>query len=353
MTDMPASTCHILPLTVIRRERKQAFPGRILVRKGQRIGANDPVVEARLNPKHTLLDVAMGLAVSRSQSEQYIRVKAGDQLLKGDLIAGPVGISRRVLRAAQNCQVLLVGTDQVLLELSENPAQVKAGMSGEVIEILADRGVVIETIGSLIQGNWGNGQVDFGVLAVLARESGDTVSPDQLDLSMRGAVIFGIHCDDEAFLLAAQNLPIRGLILASMKISLRAVAEKMEYPVLLLDGFGRMEFNKQAYRLLSGSARREVSVNAQPWASFEGKRPEIVIPLVAEGVVLPPRGTERFAVNQVVRSVRAPNTGKPGRLARLCGQVLLPSGIQAQAAEVQYEDGEKAILPLENLELML
>jgi hypothetical protein len=127
----------------------------------------------------------------------------------------------------------------------------------------------------------------------------------------------------------------------------------MDYPILLLEGFGRLGMSKQAYKLLANSGRREVSVNAQEWNAFEGRRPEIVIPLPGEGVVAPPRMMERLSVNQQVRSVRAPHAGEIGRLIRLCGTVLLPSGIRAQAAEIQYDNGEKAVLPLENLEIFI
>ncbi len=350
---MLAPTFHMLPLTVIRRERKLPYPGKILVRKGQKVGANDAVVEAKLSPKHLMLDIAVGLAISRTQSERFIRVKPGDRLAKGDLIAGPAGMGKRVMRAPQNCQVILVGSDQVLLELTDNLHQVKAGMSGEVVELISDCGVVIETTGTLIQGNWGNGRVDFGVMTVLAKEPGGSLLPDQLDLSMRGAVILGAHCDSEATLRLAQELPVRGLILASMLISLRSVAEKMDYPILLIEGFGSQEMSKPAYKLLANSGRREVSVNAQEWNAFKGIRPEIVIPLPGEGVVAPPRLVERLSVNQQVRSVRSPHAGEIGRLIRLCGTVSLPSGIRTQAAEVQYDTGEKAVLPLENLEILI
>ena len=353
MNEFLAPTFHVLPLTVIRRERKLPFPGKILVRKGQKVGANDAVVEAKLSPKHLMLDIAMGLAVSRTQSERFIRVKPGDRLAKGDLIAGPVGMGKRVVRAPQSCQVILAGSDQVLLELTENLLQVKAGMSGEVVELIADCGVEIETTGALIQGNWGNGRIDFGVMTVLAKEPGGSLLPDQLDMSMRGAVILGVHCNSENTLRLAQELSVRGLILASMLISLRAVAEKMDYPILLLEGFGSLGMSKQAYKLLANNGRREVSVNAQEWNAFEGRRPEIVIPLPGEGGVAPPRMLERLSVNQQVRSVRAPHAGEIGRLIRLCGTVSLPSGIRAQAAEVQYDNGEKAVLPLENLEVFI
>jgi hypothetical protein len=62
---------------------------------------------------------------------------------------------------------------------------------------------------------------------------------------------------------------------------------------------------------------------------------------------------EKISVNQQVRSVRAPHAGEIGRLVRLCGTVSLPSGIRAQAAEVQYDNGERAVLPLENLEVLI
>jgi hypothetical protein len=75
VNDYLAPTFHVLPLTVIRRERKLPFPGKILVRKGQKVGANDAVVEAKLSPKHLMLDIAMGLSVSRTRSERFIRVK--------------------------------------------------------------------------------------------------------------------------------------------------------------------------------------------------------------------------------------------------------------------------------------
>jgi len=348
-----APTFQVLPFTVIRRERKLPFPAKVLVRKGQKVGANDAVVEAKLSSKHLMLDIAVGLAVSRTQSERFIRVKPGDRLAKGDLIAGPAGIGKRVMRASQNCQVILVGSDRVLLELTDNLIQVKAGMSGEVVELISDCGVVIETTGALIQGTWGNGRVDFGVMSVQAKEPGGSLLSDQLDLSKRGAVILGAHCDSEDTLHLAQELPVRGLILASMLISLRSVAEKMDYPIILLEGFGSHSMSKPAFTLLSDSGRREVSVNAQAWNAFKGRRPEIVIPHPGERVVAPPRTVERLSVNQQVRSVRAPHAGEIGRLIRLCGTVSLPSGIRTQAAEVQYVNGEKAVLPLENLEVFI
>ena len=60
--------------------------------------------------------------------------------------------------------MIAVGGGQVLLETAETTLQLRAGMPGMVVEVVADRGVVIRNYGSLIQGLWGNGRMDTGLL---------------------------------------------------------------------------------------------------------------------------------------------------------------------------------------------
>jgi len=351
MNEVLAPVVHLLPLTHIRRERILPVPGKILVRKGQKVGANDVVAEARLNAKHLLLDVAVGLAVQRNRAEQYIRVKPGDQLAEGDLLAGPAGFGHRVLRAPGNSRVILVGSDEILLELAEGLSQVKAGITGEVVELIADYGVVIETTGALIQGVWGNNRVDYGLLTVLAHDPAEVLIPQQLDDSLRGAVIMSGHCQSSDTLQLAARLPVRGLILASMSIKLLPLAASMEYPIILLEGCGDLGMNKLAFKLLTTSERREVSINAQERDIHLGRHPEIVIPLPVDREITQPGDAVTFSPDQQVRSVRSPYEGSVGRLVHLSGVVSFPSGIRAQAAEVIFDDGELVLLPLENLEV--
>jgi hypothetical protein len=50
--------------------------------------------------------------------------------------------------------------------------------------------VIIQTTGALIQGVWGNGRVDYGLLQVLARSAEEEFRPDRIDVS-EGAVVMG------------------------------------------------------------------------------------------------------------------------------------------------------------------
>jgi len=350
---MLAPVTHILPITAIRRLRVLPFDGRVVVRKGQKVSPTDVIAEANLAPEHLLLDVARGLGLPANQADEYIQRHAGDQVSEGDVIAGPVGLARRVVRTPKPGRVVVAGSGQVLLELDSPPFELKAGISGVVTELVTDRGVEIETTGALIQGVWGNGRVDSGLLTNLSRSPQDVLTYDRLDVSHRGAIIMGCHCADAEVLSTAADIPLRGIILASMDASLIPLANRMRYPIILLEGFGNIPMNPVAFKLLSTSERREVAINAEAWERFEGLRPEIVIPLPASNYLPAPKEIETFGQGQKVRFVGALRKPIVGTLVtQRPGLTTLTSGIRVPAAEVRLESGEDVVLPLANLEVL-
>ena len=414
---MLAPVTHVLPFTTIQRERSLPVPGRVLVRQGQRVDPSDAVAEATLTPEHLVLDIAKGLALPRDRADEQIQRKAGEQVSEGDVLAGPVGITRRVVRAPRAGRVLIAGNGQMLLQVESRPFQLRAGIPGIVVGLILERGVVIENKGALVQGVWGNGRIDYGSLHVLASRPDHALSPDQLDASLRGAVVFAGYCDQAEVLKTAAEAPLKGLILSSMASALIPVAARMPYPIVLIEGFGLLPMNSAAFNLLVSNDRREVALNAEPWDRFTNRRPEVFIPLPAgesrpaeespptpldkggeeprgrlgkRGGESPParfdkggaeshratlsvaarfgkggaeprgrlgKGGEEiveFAVDQRVRVVRAPHKSQIGTIANLLpGTQVFPSGVQGQAAEVRLEDGNKVILPLANLEVLV
>jgi hypothetical protein len=350
---MLASITHIIPLTTIRRERFLPVSGRLLVRKGQKVSTTDIVGEAKVNSEHLLMDLVRGLGVPVGKADNFLQCKAGDRVMQDDVLAGPVGLTKRVLRAPGNARVIVAGEGQVLLELESSPMELKAGLPGMVIDLLADRGVVIETTGALIQGVWGNGEIDYGLMIVLARSSDDELTVDRLDVSLRGSIVMGGYCKDAEVLKTAASSPLRGLILASMDPSLVPVASKIKIPVIVIEGFGNIPMNSAAYKLLSTNDQREVSLNAERWDRFTGVRPEIIIPLPAPGEPALPPDADLFTAGQQVRVVRAPHKSEIGTIIEIrAGMTALNSGLQAPAAEIRLESGENALLPLANLEVL-
>lgn len=349
---MFASVTHILPNTTIRRERLLQLPGKVMVRKGQKVNATDTVAEANLAPEHLLLDVARGLGMRTGQTDDHIKVKAGDQVSAGDVVAGPVGLTRRVLRSTHNGRVILAGHGQILLVVESRPFALKAGLPGEVMELIPDRGAIIETNGALIQAVWGNGSIDAGLLSMLASQPDHLLTSDQLDVSLRGAVVAAGHCAAEEVLTTAAELPVRGLILSSLEASLATFAAGLSIPLVLTEGFGRRPVNSLAFKLLSDNARQEVALNAEPWDVYAGTRPEIIIPLPGNGETTLPDENGFLSPGKRVRIVRAPHAGKIGNLVSLSRQEVFHGGVRAAAAEVQLEDGTSAMVLQANMELL-
>ncbi len=350
---MLAPITHFIPAAEIRRERLMPDGGRIIARRGQQVNPIDVVAESILRPEHLLLDIGRGLGLAPKDADHYIQHRAGDEVGEGDVIAGPVGIGRRVVRTPRSGTVVVAGGGQVLLELEGEFTELKAGYSGVVSDIVGDRGVVIDVVGSLVQGVWGNGRINFGLLNLLSHAPDEIVTPGMMDISLRGSVVMGSYCEDEKVLISGEDMPLRGMILASMDSALVPVALNASYPIVLIEGFGKLPMNQDAFEILTSGAMREVSVNAEPWSRITDSRPEAVIAL-PQGVHSEALAdSAAFSVGQTVRVVSPPYKSAVGTLTTLQkGMSVLPNGLRAQTAGVRFLNGDIVQVPLANLEII-
>jgi hypothetical protein len=350
---MLAPVLHILALTTIVRERTLPVAGTVNAHVNQRVSPTDVVAEANFAREHVLFDVARTFGVSANAADKMIKVKEGDRLSQDALVAEAGGIIPRSIKAQRPGRVMVAGGGQVLMEVGDTRIELRAGMPGTVIQVLTERGVVIRTTGSLIQGTWGNGRIDNGVMISLIEKSDEVLSADRLDVSMRGSIVLGGHVRDIETLRAAAETPVRGLIISSMASSLIQPAMQARFPILVLDGFGAMPMNSAAFKLLTTNNKREVTVNAEHFDRYNGNRPEVIVPLPITNEPDEPNAYEMFAVGQQVRMRRSPHAGMIGAISGLpSGLSLLPSGLRAPAAEVKLENGESALVPLVNLEVV-
>ena len=352
---MLAPVSHTLALTTITRRRELPVPGEVIARLNQRVVATKVIAEAEFSHKHHLIDVARILGISAKAAEKKIQdVRVGKVLPAGTTVAYGGGIFAQAIKVEHRGRVVAAGGGQILLDTSEKEFSLKAGISGEVIELIPNKGVIIREVGALIQGVWGNGKMNSGTLHVLAKDPAHILEPSQIDISLRSFIILAGSCQDAECLKSAADITARGLILSSIHPSLLGLARKMPYPIVVTDAIGKRAMNKSAYKIISTNNQREnVTVNGENSDHYKGTRPEIIIPLPHSDLPSTPRDVETFAPGQKVRLRREPHAGATGTLNRLPEELeKLPNGLRVLAGEIKLDSGEQLIVPLVNLEVL-
>jgi hypothetical protein len=348
---MIAPVTHILPLASVKRSRMLPAKGRVLVRVGQKVNASDVIAEVEMPGAHTIINVRRIFGLRRGdQLAHVLERKVGDKVEAGDILAQTGGLLSRVIRAPANGQVIAIHRGQIVLERLGNRTELQAGLNGIVTEVLPDRGVIIEASGALVQGVWGNGKIDLGMLNIQIKSPDDELTRSTLDVTSRGSIVVAGHVSQADTLQAADELPLRGLVLGSLSSELADLAAKMNYPIMLVEGFGRIPFDSAALSLLTTHDRRDVSIDAS-WSPERGERPELFVPLPANGS--PPKDTVEFAAGQTVRVHAPPYAGKIGSIASLHpGQTRLSNGLRTPTAEIKLETGEFVTVPLANMDVL-
>ncbi len=351
---MLAPVIHQLALTTIIRKRVMPVDGEVLVKLNQKVSAADVIGEASFSQTHHFIDVARILNIKPSLAAKMIPLRVGEQVEEGTVVATDNGLIPRKIKVQHSGRVVAVGDGQILIDISKRDYQLRAGISGEVIEVIPKRGVVIQEVGALIQGVWGNGRIARGRLHVLAEKANDILVPGQLDISLRSLVILAGSCQDADSLTAAADITARGLIVSSLHPSLIGLARKMPYPIIVTDALGKQPMSPTAYKILSTNNQRDnVSLNADLFSRHKGTRPEVVIPLPQNSPPPEPVEVDEFKAGQNVRLVRSPAAGAIGTLVDLpAKQQVLPNGLRVTAGEVKLETGELLMVPLVNLEVL-
>jgi hypothetical protein len=355
MVHYPSLT-RVIPLTTIRRERILPLPGEVLVNEGTRVEPTSLVARAEVPGRYYILDVAQRLGVSPLAADKYVRVKQ-DQPVKAKQVLAvrrtSLGLIPRVIRAPQDGVIFAVGGGRVLLKSVGEPIEVRASLPGRVSNVLPKMGVLIETVGALIQGVWGSGVESFGVLKVLVEKPDRPLRARSIDVSCHGAVLVGGSTLDRDALRQAFELQVRGIVIGSLDTTLIEMVQELPFPVVATEGLGHMPMAPPLFDLLRTNDGREAAVigHTQPrWGTI---RPEVIIPLPTGSASLPPSPGKPLAVGDRVRVIRGPAIGGVGTVKYLPAYPLaVETGARVWGAVLALESSEEQFVPFLNLELL-
>jgi hypothetical protein len=348
----------VTPLTSIRRERVLPAPGEILVRSGDRVEAMQMVARVDVPGDFRIVSIARVLDVPVANAKRYFRVMPGDEVERGQVIARKGRLFGRTVKSPIDGEVTASGGGRLLIEAPATQFELLAYISGKVTNVLDPHGLVIETIGAVIQGVWGGGGEpsgeNLGVIRCVAENPDDLLTADSVDLSSQGNILIGgIAADKQAF-EQAEEFQVRGIVVGGLLPELLTHVEGLPFPVIATEGIGAIPMSEPAFNLLHTNDGREASISGRLQTRWPVMRPEIVIPLHAES--LPPSQTQPgmpLTVGAQVRVVRAPYTGAVGTVIALPAQRRrIETGAEVYGAVVKLSEDSSVFVPLPNLEAL-
>lgn len=350
------TTTHVSPLATIRRERLLPQPGYVLVGEDERVEPTTVVAKTETVSRHFFYDLTVRLDVKTEEAQKFLRVQQGIAVEKGEVIAvrpTMLGFSSKRVRAPLKGTVVEIKDGKVLFAATGPEYEMKAGFPGIVSSVNAEWGVMLETTGALIQGAWGSGKQEYGVLKMLVNDPTQPLAAELLDESCKGAIVVAGTADEKAVRIAVK-VKVRGLILGSMSASSIRMTRTLPFPILVVEGFGKRIMTSHAWTLLADHNSREVFLDARPPDRWEGRRPEVIIPLPPPGGMPPlPADGQPLDEGKRVRILRAPYTGAIGTVLFIPARMqTMPSGVQTYVAHVELEGGQgEVVAPVANLEI--
>lgn len=352
------------PLTVIQRERLLPAPGEIFVHEGERVEPVQVIGRALVPAELRIVNVSRDLSVPASRVPKYLKVKPGQDVKKGEIVAELRGIpalltllfesSARPSRSPLDGIVTDSGGGRLLIEAHPKEVELRANLYGVVTRVIPQWGVSIRATGTLVQGVWGNNQDSSGVLKLMVKDPSRPIRTRSIDASSHGAVLIGGSRIDEGLLEKAGEIQVRGIIAGSLDPEAISFAREAPFPIIITEGFGSYPMSSRIFELLAASDGREAMLNANFRSQWGAVRPEVFVPLPSESEAEPPPAPDApLKVGDTVRVIRGPYLGLVGTVTNLSAWMRVTTGAQFPAAKVKTETEEEIILvPLANLEIL-
>ncbi|MBI2845030.1 MAG: hypothetical protein HYX86_00645 [Chloroflexi bacterium] len=350
MSNRPAGYFRLIPLALLQRKRILTLPGEVLVQAGEEVEAGRVIVQAEIAQRPLLLPVARALSLPDEELALLLRKKVGEDVERGETLAQkrsglPWG---RIYSSPAAGKVVSQTRGRILLDLAPSSTQVLAGFSGRAVEVIPERGAILETQGAVIEGRWGSGGETSGLLKVVSEAKGGPLFPEHLDSRFSEAIVVGDTWAEKETLSKAAEVGVRGMILGSIPASLLGKNSAIPFPLMLTEGFGKMAMLPPMAHLLERHTWQEAFLSAIP------PRPQLIISLPRQEEAVEEK-TVTFVLDrgQQLRIGGGEKRGQVGFVSDPSPRwQRLESGLGAWCVEVVVEEEERVWVPLANLEVL-
>lgn len=349
------------------------IPGTVLVNKGDHVDARQVVAQTFMPGDITPVNLANVLSMPPQDVMECILKKVGDRIEVDEPLAqtkGIFGMFKQVYKSrdAGTIETISDVTGQVIIRGEPIPVAVKAYLTGTVIDVVPDQGVVIEADVTFVQGIFGIGGETYGTIRMAATRHDEILKPDMITPDMKGCIIVGgarVWNDavKHAIKVGAAAIVAGGIDDQDLKEILGydlGVAitgtENVGITLVITEGFGDIAMAERTFNLLKAREGDFAAVNGATQIRAGVMRPEIVIPLSTEEVHKEEPAkldSGMLEPGRPVRIIRDPYFGLIGTVAGLPPEPqVLGSGSKARVLDVKLGSGETVVIPRANVELI-
>ncbi len=356
-----------------RVRRQLPIPGTVKVKKGDRVSDRDIVAETFMPGDVTPVNVANLLSLPPGDVPECMLKKQGERVEAGSALArtkGIFGLLKHTCssKTAGTVETISSVTGQVMIRGAPEPVQVRAYLSGTVVEVMPREGVIVEAEVTLIQGIFGVGGEAYGQIVIACSRHDQELTPDLIRPEMRGCVIVGGGRMTEKAIRRAREVGAAAVVSGGLDdqdlksflgydlgVAITG-SEEIGITLVITEGFGDIAMARRTFELLASRQGAGASVNGATQIRAGVMRPEIVIPLTEkERSRQPPQPVmdSELRIGRIVRIIRDPHFGVIGEVAALPpAPAELESGSRARVLAVKVESGESVIVPRANIELI-
>ena len=355
--------------TVVRKTRRLPIAGEVLVKVGDRVAWSDVVARTELPGKVHLMNLANQLGVLADELAGTLRIKPGSKVDKGTVIAEAKSLfglltSRAASPTPGTLESVSSVTGMAMFREPPVPVEVTAYIDGEIVEVIPDEGVVVESKGALIQGIFGlSGEVNAR-LTVIATAPDQILEPAHLLPEHKGRIVVGGARATLAALRRAIELGIAGVVCGGF--AYQDVKDLLGYDVgvavtgteglattlVVTEGFGDIAMARGTFELLTSLDGRRASINGATQIRAGVIRPEVMVPEEEGRAAEAAAETGGLEIGAPVRCIRAPYFGRIGTVSALPIELqTMPSETKVRVLEVDFGK-DKAVVPRANVEVI-
>ena len=283
----------ILKDTNISKERRLPLKGNVHVKIADIVTSDAIVASTEIPGNVQMINIANELNIDPNQIEECMLVEINDSVEKNQLIAqskGIFGMFKSDVKSPIDGKVLNISniTGQVVVSEHPIPINVDAYIPGEIKNVYEEEGVLINSIGTFVQGIIGIGGEKQGEMHILVDNPSEKIDIANITNSLKNKIIVcGSYIDLEIY-EKAKSVGVRGIVCGG--VDYNAISKILGYSLgvaitgtedtttlILTEGFGNINMASRTFNILKENNNKDVSINGATQIRAGVLRPEIFI----------------------------------------------------------------------------